>query len=356
MIERIAILGAGGFIGSRAVEMLTLSGQYEVRPVVRAAQSLSLSSRFALDGRVADGRDQTALQAAFAGCTSAVHAMAGDPQTIVAAIEPVYRAAQAAGVKRLIYLSSASVHGQSPAPGTTEQSPLSDRQPVEYNNAKIRAERLLLTLRQQSNVEVIILRPGIVYGPRSYWIGGFADELLAGEAYLVDGGAGICNGIYVDNLIHAITLAITSDAADGETYLVGDAETYTWAELLRPTAEALGISLDDLPPPSIERPPGLIARLQAIRQLRRAARALPRPLKAALRAGFRELATGPAKPSSGPKRPVATLERSLLHRCAWKLPHDKAARDLGYAPLVSFPEAQRRTLGWLEFAGYPIVR
>lgn len=149
MTERIAILGAGGFIGNRAVEMLTLGGHYEVRPVVRAAQSLALASRFALDGRIADGRDQVALEAAFGGCSAVIHAMAGDPQTIVAAIEPVYRAAAAAGVKRLIYLSSASVHGQSPALGTTELSPLSERQPIEYNNAKVRAERLLMRLRQQ---------------------------------------------------------------------------------------------------------------------------------------------------------------------------------------------------------------
>ncbi|KFC67370.1 Hopanoid-associated sugar epimerase [Devosia sp. LC5] len=356
MTDRIAILGAGGFIGNRAVEMLTLGGQYEVRPVVRSAQSLALASRFALDGRIADGRDEGALRAAFAGCTAVIHAMAGDPQTIVAAIEPVYRAAGAAGVKRLIYLSSASVHGQSPAPGTTEQSPLSDRQPIEYNNAKVRAERLLMSLRQQGNVEITILRPGIVYGPRSYWIGGFADELLAGDAYLVDGGAGICNGIYVDNLIHAMTLALISGSADGEAYLLGDAETYSWAELLRPVADALGFSLDELPQPGMERPPGLIARLQTMHQLRRAARALPRPLKAALRAGFREMAGGSAKPGSGPKRAVASLERSLLHRCACKLPHGKAAIELGYAPIVSFPEAQRRTLGWLEFAGYPVTR
>ncbi|HWU17852.1 MAG TPA: NAD(P)-dependent oxidoreductase [Devosia sp.] len=353
MMERIAILGAGGFIGNRAMEMLTLAGRYDVRPVVRQAQSLALASRFALDGRIADGRDRSALEAAFAGCSGVVHAMAGDPETIIGAIEPAYRAAEAAGVKRLIYLSSASVHGQSPAPGTTEQTPLSDRQPIAYNNAKVQAERLLLDLRQRGDVEVTILRPGIVHGPRSYWIGGFADELLAGQAYLVDGGRGICNGIYVDNLVHAITLALQSDAADGEAYLLGDEETYSWADLLAPVAAALGRSLDDLPEPGIERPPGLLSRLQGVRQLRRMARSLPRPLKVALRAGYRELAAPAA--ISGPRPPLASLERSLLHRCAWKLPYDKAASDLGYAPVVTLAEAQRRTLGWLSFAGYSVA-
>ena len=58
---RMAILGAGGFIGNRAVEMLHLGGRFEVIPVVRTAQSLALASRFELDSRVADGRDKAAL-------------------------------------------------------------------------------------------------------------------------------------------------------------------------------------------------------------------------------------------------------------------------------------------------------
>lgn len=153
-----------------------------------------------------------------------------------------------------------------------------------------------------------------------------------------------------------MTLALKTPSADGQAYLLGDEETYSWADLLRPVAGVLGMSLDDLPQPEMERRAGLVARLKAIRQLRRAARALPRPLKAALRAGFREMGAEAGQSSSGPRRPVASLERSLLHRCTWKLPHDKAARELGYVPIIDFPEAQRRTLGWLEFAGYAVAR
>jgi hypothetical protein len=44
---------------------------------------------------------------------------------------------------------------------------------------------------------------------------------------------------------------------------------------------------------------------------------------------------------------------SLLHTCAHKLPYQKAARLLGYEPLVGFREGCRRTIGWMAFAGYP---
>jgi len=45
---------------------------------------------------------------------------------------------------------------------------------------------------------------------------------------------------------------------------------------------------------------------------------------------------------------------ALLQRCRWKLPSTKAARVLGYRPSVAFDEACRRSIGWLEFAGYPV--
>ena len=152
MIHPVAVLGANGFIGSRAVEMMHLSGWAEVRPVVRRAAALASASRFSLNGRVADARDIQALALAFTGCDYVVHAVAGNPRLIVDAIEPVYRAAEVSGVRRLIYLSSAAVHGQAPPAGTDETSMLSDRQPIQYNNAKVQAERRLWELRQDGRV------------------------------------------------------------------------------------------------------------------------------------------------------------------------------------------------------------
>lgn len=86
-----------------------------------------------------------------------------------------------------------------------------------------------------------MLRPGIVFGPRSMWVTRVADELLSGTAYLVNEGNGICNSIYVDNLIHAIRLAMTATNVDGQAFLVGDREQVTWSDFYRPIAEALGI-------------------------------------------------------------------------------------------------------------------
>ena len=47
---------------------------------------------------------------------------------------------------------------------------------------------------------------------------------------------------------------------------------------------------------------------------------------------------------------------SLLYRCSWKLPDTRARQRLGYRPVVSFAEGCRRTIGWLEFAGFPVIQ
>jgi nucleoside-diphosphate-sugar epimerase len=353
MIPAIAVLGAAGFIGNRTVEMLHLGGRHVVRPVVRRPQALALPSRFAVEGRVADARDEAALAAAFAGCSHVVHAIAGDPKTIVDTIAPVYRAATIAGVRRVVYLSSASVHGQSPATGTNEASPLSDRQPVAYNNAKVEAERRLEALRQGGVVEVVRLRPGIVHGPRSQWTGGFADELLAGDAYLVGGGRGICNAVYVDNLVQAIGLALEVPGADGKAFLVGDTECITWAELCRPLAEALQCDLEGTFVPVPTASGAARRRGRASAPIRAAAALLPRRGRRALKAALAELRSErAAAPRPGA---VVSEERVALHTCQVRLPTEKARRELGYRPTVNFEAACRHAVAWLAFAGYPVV-
>ena len=244
---RVAVLGASGFIGSRTVEKFHLSGRVEVRPVVRQTGRLAGVARFGLDGLVADGFDRSALAAALAGCDVVIHAIAGDHRTIIDTAQTTYRAASDAGVKRMIYLSSASVHGQSPAPGTDETTPLQSRQAISYNRSKIEAERRLNRARSSGAVELVILRPGIVYGPRSYRTGGLANEILAGEAYLVGGGEGICNALYVDNLVHAMELCLTAPELDREVFLLGETETVTWREFYRPIVAALGLGMEIIP-------------------------------------------------------------------------------------------------------------
>lgn len=351
----VAVLGASGFIGNRIVEMMHLGKGWDVRPVVRRSSGLVLASRFGLEGRIADGRDSDALAAAFHGCDLVIHALAGDARTITGTIQPVYRAAARARCRRLIYLSSAMVHGQAPARDSDEHSPLPVGQALEYNRAKISAERKLFALGHKGPVEVVALRPGIVYGPRSQWIGGLADDLLAGSAAFVDGGSGLCNAIYVDNVVHAVALACTVPAAAGEAFLLGEDEVPTWREFYRRVAEALGLSIDAVPVLTHDNvSPSLQERVDALRMSRpvRAALArLPRPLREGLAAAWSASGALPPPPAG----PSVNLEMALLHRARHVPSWQKARKRLDYRPIVAPDEAWRRTIAWLSFAHYPTV-
>lgn len=359
MRGRIAVVGARGFIGNRVVEVLRLLRHSAVRAVVRQVADLSLSARFGFDGKldyaIADASDFGALMKALEGCDVAIDATSAPIRSIAGNAETVYRAADAAGCGRVVYLSSAMVYGQAPPPDVDERTPLSLRQPIPYNTAKIQAEQRLRKLRQLGRAGIVLLRPGIVYGPRSKWITRFAESLLDGNAFLVDGGLGVCNAIYVDNLVDAILLAAVNPEADGEAFLLGERSAPSWRALYEPVAESMGYTMSDVASvPSRAVSQTLRERADALRlstPVQWALRRLPPAARAGLGAFW--AASGARREDSVAIR-LPTLEESLLQTSRHLPSWNKAERLLGYAPAFERDEAMRRTISWLSFAGYPV--
>lgn len=356
----IGILGASGFIGNRAVEILTEQGQ-TVYPIVRAQTSLARLSCPNLNFRFANALDQAALTQAFTDCEIVIHSVLGSPGLIRASVTPVYRAAQKAGVRRLIYLSSMCVHAQAPAPGTTEATPLNPRQLFPYNSAKIAAEQKLQRLRQRGTVEVVIFRPGIVFGARSRWIIDLANELLEGRAYLLKEGQGICNTIYVDNLVQAMYQAMSVPQADGEAFFVGEEERVTWADFYHPFAIALGVKpsqIHHVAPPPFTRSwkKHLSGAIRDSVLMQRFLASISDDFKQTLKSRLSKPSSStPCLPSSPPStQPRVTPEMAALQACQYKLPLDKAKQLLSYKPAVSFADACQYCLEWLATEGYPV--
>ncbi len=353
---KIAIVGASGFIGLRAVEWFTLGGRAEVRAVVRGFSSLAVLARQELDWRVADPLDAGALAEAVQGCDVVLHAAIGDPDQIERMAESAVVACRAARVGRLVWLSSASVHGQAPASGTDETAELRDDHPFPYANAKVRAERTLVAAR---DLPIVRLRPGVVHGPRSRWIADVAREVRRGVAWLVEGGRGVCNSIYVDNLLEAVRLACSAPGAPGEAFLISDAEKVAWRDFLLPIAEAGGggehsfreVAARELPghgapPPPLQKLVSTeLGRSLALRVPDRAKR-----LVKSLAASWPDPVT-PRGAWSLPDPPAVqvTAEVGELMMARWKLPNTKAASLLGYQAPVPFAEGLRRGLAWLEW-------
>jgi 2-alkyl-3-oxoalkanoate reductase len=355
---KVAIIGANGFIGSRLVEQFHLGGLHTVVPIVRKPASLALPARFALEWRLGDALDVASLTEALKGCEAVVHAAIGDPLQIEKMPAILCAAASAAGIKRVVYLSSASVHGQNIPSGITEASALETDHSIEYNNAKVRAERSFLADSSKYSLQGYALRPGVVFGPRSRWIADLADELREGKAWLFDEGRGICNSIYVDNLIHAVRLCLEGQSGAGEAYLVGDEETVTWAEFYRIAAEEVGATLSNIHRlsqlPTFEKSfRERVENTVAQPWVQSLLPAVPFKLKRAtktLLASWNPPSPPDAWSLPGTPGPAITEEMALLQQNRWKFPHEKATRLLGYRAPVSFAEGMRRSFAWLRFA------
>jgi 2-alkyl-3-oxoalkanoate reductase len=348
---RIGVVGASGFVGTRAVEMLHADG-HRVRPIGRSMGSLEPFSALNLDCRVANCFDRASLESAFQDCDAIIHSVLGSPGLIRGSIAPAYQAAQRAGVRRMIYLSSAIVHTCAPAVGTTEATPPIVNQPFPAHQAKIDAEQKLWQLRSQGEVEVTILRPGIVFGPRSRWVKELADGLIDDRVYLINGGRGICNTVYIDNLIHGIRLALTTPAADGETFFVGDRERVTWFDFYQPFAQVLGVDLAGLPAVTVPTfshpwPERAIDSVRNSELVQKAISMVPDRLKQRWKsaASNRSSVPTPTVPSAAP--PVITEMMSILQRSEYQLPWTKAEQILGYQPIVSFQQGCDRSIEWL---------
>jgi nucleoside-diphosphate-sugar epimerase len=160
------------------------------------------------------------------------------------------------------------------------------------------------------------------------------------------------NAVYIDNLVHAVLLALTEPQAAGQSFLIGEDQTPTWREY----SNRLRVAMD-LPPEVIHdvgfetRAPTFSDRINTLREskaVRATLRRLPYPLQEALAAGWS--ATGMMPVQTG--EPMANLETALLHRARHVPTWEKARTMLKYQPLISAEEAWARTIAWLKFAGY----
>jgi nucleoside-diphosphate-sugar epimerase len=161
------------------------------------------------------------------------------------------RQAAAAGVRRFIFISSIKVNGEGTAVG---EPYCADARPAPidpYGISKMEAEQGLRTLAVETGMEVVIIRPVLVYGP------GVKANFLSMMRWLHKGvplpfGA-IDNRrslVALDNLVDLIVTCIDHPAAANQTFLVSDGEDLSTTELLRRMGVALGKSTRLLPVPS----------------------------------------------------------------------------------------------------------
>jgi nucleoside-diphosphate-sugar epimerase len=357
---RMAVLGGGGFVGARLTQLAALSGRIKAVPILRSYRGLARLGVTVPDSCVIDTQDLDALTKAFHGCTTVVNLTMGDQLRILADTQLIYAACAKAGVRQLIHLSSAVVFGRVADPSIQDDSPPDTRSRMLYARGKAKAEVWLREQLAKGAPQVVVLRPGLIWGPGSNWSEMVGDQLLHGGAVLSNAGKGIANLIFVDNLVHTILAVASRPDGSSGFYNVADNETVTWQKYYSELAARLGYRPEAVclwpdsrfrvgPKHAVEwglEQPALFKLAKFI--LKRVGPGTKALIKNKLK-GVPEPPGGRAAP---PGPPFLSRGHWELHNTVHRLPAMKVQRDFGPVELLSFEEALEKTVAWLKFAGF----
>jgi nucleoside-diphosphate-sugar epimerase len=151
------------------------------------------------------------------------------------------RCAAAAGVRRFIFLSTIKVHGEATASGSPLRPDDACDPKDAYGLSKLEAETALRRLTQDTGMELVIIRPPLVYGP------GVKANFAALMNWVKRGWplplAAVHNQrslVGLDNLVDLIVTCMTHGDAPGQVFLVSDGEDVSTTELLRRIGSAMG--------------------------------------------------------------------------------------------------------------------
>jgi nucleoside-diphosphate-sugar epimerase len=257
---KFMISGAGGFVGKALCAELLRRGQ-SVSAAVRSGNSLIENTEVIIIGAI-DGEtnwaDALADVDVVIHLAARVHVMrenATDPlaeflKVNLHGTSNLARQAASSGVKRLVYVSSIKVNGEQTS--TTQSfTELDEPSPQDfYSISKWQAEQALWRISQETGLEIVVVRPPLVYG--SGVKGNFAQMLAVIAKHIPLPLAAVDNRrslIYVKNLVDALIACATHPVAAGQTYLVCDGEDISTPDLLRQLGDAMGCPAHILPLP-----------------------------------------------------------------------------------------------------------
>lgn len=260
-MTEVLITGANGFVGKVLCRLLLKSG-YGVRAAVRSESASAAVPGSIVSTVVGDINAQTDWREALAETevvihlAARVHVMAETASDPLAAFQEVNTAgtenlamqAAAAGVKRMIYISTIKVNGEQRDRAFAADDKPAPKDP--YAVSKWEAEQLLQHVSADTGMEIVIIRPPLVYGPG---VKGNFQRLFR----LIHKGFPLPLGkvsnkrsmVNVDNLCDLIQTCIGHAKAQGEVFLVSDDHDLSTPDLVRLIAQTLSRPLRLIPIP-----------------------------------------------------------------------------------------------------------
>jgi nucleoside-diphosphate-sugar epimerase len=242
------ITGASGFVGGHLAQRLVAEG-YTVRCLVRAESDTSRLEALDVDLALGDLTAPASLTRAVDGCRFVFHcgALVSDWATVeeikrvnVSGTRALLEACAGSSVTRVVHLSTTDVYGHPGLPGIDETH-VGRRFRNWYAQTKLDGEAEVRRVAGETGLDVVILRPATIYGPRSKEVvGEIARALVGGHMLLINGGRAIAGLCYVDNVVDAALLAACSEHAGGQAFNVTDGLAATWRDFTDGLAGGLG--------------------------------------------------------------------------------------------------------------------
>ena len=329
------VTGAAGFVGQAIVRRLLADGgrvRALVLPGEPAAEELRALASERLEIVAGDVTDAACVARACAGVVRVFHTAAvvhawtsweRYRSVNVGGTQNVARAAQAAGVQRMVHVSTSDVFGIARNGEVLDEASPFRRWNEPYPDTKIEAEEWLWQFHRSSGLGLSVIYPGWVYGPGDKaFFPGFAHAIKDGPMLFWRRNVRLA-WVYIDNLADACVLAGTHPAAAGRGYLVYDDDHGpTLQDVCGRIADRIGAAR-----PTLHLPYGLV--FSAAWLLERICR----------------FAGGKGPP------PLRTVDVKAFGY-QWHLSNRRVREELGWAPRVSTNEGMAAALDRLEQASH----
>ncbi|MBE7532959.1 MAG: NAD(P)-dependent oxidoreductase [Ardenticatenaceae bacterium] len=229
--KRVLVTGATGFIGGRLAQRLAAEEGAIVTGLGRNLAKVPFLAEAGVTLQPADLRDEAALHTAVTGQDLIFHAAAwmgggrikedlAEAMALnVTAVQTLIRLAREAGVQRVITVSSIAAYGRPDKLEIDEKTPLDTTQADVYGRTKALGDMQAREVGTALGQEVVVVRPALVYGPRSAaWTVSLVKLIQSGAPVLFGDGSGHAWPVYIDNLINGMLLTAVQPSAAGEAF------------------------------------------------------------------------------------------------------------------------------------------